>query len=250
MIKTLINHLVYRTGCGTLDAHDPRFHSVAGRDARGMFNGPIWTWLAGQLVYTLSRYDRQDFSFQITEAMVHQLEERGMVGTIPAMMDARDGADQPAGEGYEASATGMAEFIRAFYQDYLGLRIDVPSNQLFLQPKLPDRIADVDFTVYFGSHPVNGRFEQRPDISRIVLTAPTIRKPVRVGFLWMLEGGDAWRASASLAPDTTLTIAIGKDDVLAYHGDRQVPLIAPTKLRKFSLRDSFTGFDFAPTPGR
>jgi len=208
--------------------------------------------LTGQVVYALTRYDRQDISFQITEALARRCEEYGMIGALPSIIgpESDEPANTPSRAGAEASTAGMADFVRTFYQDYLGLRIDVPSNQLYLQPKLPDRITDVDFTVYFGADPVNGRMERERDISRIILTAPTIQRPVRVGFIWMLESGDAWRGSTTLTPDTTLTVAIGRDDVLAYHGDRKATLASLTKLKGFSLRNAFTGFDLAMFPKR
>ena len=250
MIKTLISRLVYPNGFGTLESTDPRFHAFVKEDGPGMFNGPVWTWLAGQLAYALSRYDRQDFSYEVMGSMVRMLEGRGMVGALPAMMDVvpKDGAAEPAGGGAEASLNGMAEFLRAFYQDYLGLRIDVPSNLLSIQPKLPEHLTDADFTVLFGRHPVNCRIEKRNDISRIVLAAPEIPQPVRVSFLWMLDNGDAWRGSTSLLPNTTLTIAFSKNDMLAYNGDRKAELPDARKLKGFSLRGSFTGFDFARPP--
>jgi hypothetical protein len=246
MIKALINSMVYRHGFGTLDHRDFRFKPYGGND-ESMFNGPIWTWLAGQLAYTLSRYDRQDFSYQIMEQMVHHAMTRGLVGALPAMMDVlpRPGTTEPQASGADASLTGMSEFVRAFYQDYLGLRIDAPSNQISIQPKLPSQITDVDFTVTLGTHPINGRIERRKETSRIVLSAPNITRELKVGFLWMLDNGDAWRGSTRLAPNTTLTIAIGTDDVIAYQGDNRIALIGQRKLKQFSQRTSFNGFDFA-----
>jgi glycogen debranching enzyme len=245
MIKTLINSMVYRHGFGTLDHRDLHFRPYSGND-ESMFNGPVWTWLAGQLAYTLSRYDRQDFSYQIMEQMVHHAMTKGMVGTLPAMMDVlpRPGTTEPQAAGADASLTGMAEFVRAFYQDYLGLHIDAPSNQISIQPKLPPQINDVDFTVTLGTHPINGKIERRKETSRIILSAPDITRELKVGFLWMLDNGDAWRGSTTLAPNAILTIAIGTDDVVAYEGDNRIAMIGQRKLRQFSQRTSFSGFDF------
>ena len=249
MIKALINSLVYRHGFGTLDRRDMRFQPY-GANNESMFNGPVWTWLAGQLAYTLSRYDRQDFSYQVMEQMVRQSMTRGMVGALPAMMDVmpRPGTTEPQAAGAAASLTGMAEFVRAFYQDYLGLRVDAPSHQLYIQPKLPPQIDDVDFTVTIGVQPISGTIERRKETSRIILTAKDLSREIKVGFLWMLDNGDAWRGSTVIAPNTTLTIAIGTDDVVAFHGDKRIALLGQRKLKRFSQRTTFTGFDFAEPP--
>jgi glycogen debranching enzyme len=245
MIRGLINRLVYQHGFGTLDHRDQRFHAYASLD-ESMFDGPIWTWLAGQLAYTLSRYDRQDFSYRIMESMVKQVLRKGMVGALPAMMDVlpRPGMSEPEGGGSPASLTAMAEFVRAFYQDYMGLRLDAASNQFYVQPKLPDHLTMVDFTVRLGSHPILGRLERGKETSRIILTAPTIARDLRVGFFWMLDNGDAWRGSTMLSPKAPLTIAIGPDDVIPFHGEKRTAMIGQRKLRQFSQRTTFTGIDF------
>jgi len=245
MIKTLVNGLVYRSGVGTLDRRDSRFHAFSAND-ESMFNGPVWTWLAGQLAYTLSRYDRQEFSYQIMEQMVRQAMARGMVGTLPAIMDVlpRPGATEPQSAGADASLTGMAEFVRAFYQDYLGIRIDAASNQLYIQPKLPQQITNVDFTVPFGVHPISCRIERGKETSRMTISARGISGDISLGFLWMLDNGDGWRGTAMVTPNKILSIVIGVDDVVAYQGEKRVALIRQRKLKNFSQRTSLTGFDF------
>ena len=141
-----------------------------------MYNGPVWTWLAGQFVYALTRYDRQDFSYGLTDRMVRQVLERDMVGSLPSMFEVSSGADDewPRAAGQRASLTGMAEFVRSVYQDYLGIRIDGPSHLISFQPKLPAHITDVDFTVFAGRHPITGFYQRSKEASRFTVRAADI----------------------------------------------------------------------------
>ena len=139
----------------------------------------------------------------------------------------------------------MSEFVRVLYQDYLGIRIDATSNQITLQPKLPDALTSMDFTVYAGRHPIHAMIMRGKETSRITLSAPDLLEGMRLRLLWMLDNGDAWRGSAVLPPDTLLTIVIGNDDILAYQGDTRIELTGKGKLQHFSQRSEITGFDFA-----
>jgi glycogen debranching enzyme len=251
MIKTIVNTMVYPWGVGSLGRRDERFtpyaelhkaHSVE----EALYNGPVWTWLAGQLTYALTRYDRQDFTFKITTQLVHQILDRDMAGTLPAAFEAqpRPGELEPRAAGLRASVTGMAEFIRSFYEDYLGIRVDASSNLISLEPKLPEELTKVDFTVYSGAHPINGQYMCGGSPSRIILHAPDLLEPMKLRFLWMMKSGNAWKVSTVLRPNVRSTFVIGEDDIVAYEAERATELKSKQKLKGFSRRSQFAGIDF------
>ncbi|MDH3251496.1 MAG: hypothetical protein OEM41_01825, partial [Ignavibacteria bacterium] len=116
IIITIVKNNVYRQGVATLSEDDPRFtpHVPSSGTGERTYNGPVWTWLNGQAVYSLSRYDRQDLAFHITSTLIDHLLDRGMVGALPALMDAqpRAGSEEIHEGGASCSLDGVAEFIR------------------------------------------------------------------------------------------------------------------------------------------
>jgi glycogen debranching enzyme len=251
MLRSVVNGVVYPWGVGTLGQTDSGFKPYMGMEGKytkeeAMHNGPVWTWLAGQLAYTLSRYDRQDLMYRMTGGMVNRLLTADMVGVLPEAYEAvpREGESIPRAAGLLASLGGMAEFVRSFYQDYLGIRVDAVSNQMWVQPKLPDEIRDVDFTISVADHPVYVRYVRDNETARVILDAPDIARPLKVIFLWIFMNGDAWRGSAMLQPGSRLTLIFGTEDLVAYSGEEVVELPSSRLLKRFSQRNEFTGVGF------
>jgi len=252
MIKSVVNAVVYPWGVGTLAQNDPKFRPYSEEEGRyskeeAIQNGPVWTWLAGQLTYALSRYDRQDLTYTITRGMVQRILTTDMVGALPEAFDAvpRHGEALPRAAGLQMSLTGMAEFVRSIYQDYLGVRVDAIARQMWIQPKLPDEMRHVDFTVNVGAYPVHGRYVRDNESARVILDAPNIPEPLKINFIWIFMNGDAWKGVATLQPAKRLTLIFGPDDLVAYSGEDIVELPSTRKLKGFSMRDQFTGIGFA-----
>lgn len=257
MLRTIVGTMVYPYGVGTLALTDTRFTAFSdsgGFYASGeaMYNGPVWTWLTGQLVYALTRYDRQDIGYMLTESLIKRILYHDLAGALPAMLEplVRTAESSPRSAGSHTSLVGMAEFLRSVYQDYLGILIDATANRIDLQPKLPDHLHKVDFTVYAGDHPLHGQYLRGTDVSRIVLNAPDIDTTMNMSFLWMLDDGDAWRGSCKIPPRTDVTVVITKDGVLLYYNQEEATLQSSRKLVGFSRRGEFEGLTFAEPRAR
>jgi len=253
MTKHTVNSLVYPHGVGTLGRNDSRFRPRGGEGGAhslqgAMHNGLVWTFLTGQLIYALTRFDRQDFTYQLTRALTDEMLDRGMAGTLPEMIEVASGRTVPPSVGLDASLTGTAEFIRSMYQDYLGIKVDAPSKVLTLQPKLPDELTYVDFTVYSGRHPINGMYQRGAETSRIILDAPDIPEPFKVRFFWMLDNGNAWRGTVNLPRGVKITIVMSDDDALLFEGQAETRLPGKQKLTGFSRREEFSGIEFVKPP--
>jgi glycogen debranching enzyme len=251
ILKEIINNLVYPQGVGTLgfraDGFCDSVSSTSRTQEEEIYQGPVWTWLAGPLIYAMTRYDRQDFCYRITEGMAREAVEHGVVGALPSAFEvhARAGEARLRAIGAQVSLTAMAEFMRALYQDYLGIRIDASSNLIGIQPKLPGEISRADFTVFSGKHPIQGTYQQGKETSRLMLLAPDIPSPMKLQFVWVMADGNAWKGTTSVPPRIPLRVVFGPNDVVAYQGDTKVQIVGEWKLRGFSRRNEFTGFDFA-----
>jgi len=244
MIRDIFTTMVYPHGVGTLASTDRRFQSSAGGS---LYSGAVWTWLTGQAVYALTRYDREDLAYRMTRQLAVRSLSADVVGALPQALEVLppDGEGFPRAAGLQASVTGMAEFVRSVYQDYLGIRIDAPSNLIRCEPKLPPEINEVDFTVFSGVHPLHGTYQRGEPVSRITMTMPDIQAPMRLNFVWAMKNGDSWRGGISLLPGVTLRIVVSADELLAYQGDRQVPVEDQWKMRGFSRAKEITGLEFA-----
>lgn len=249
MLRTIIETEVYPFGVGTLARSDPRF-TPSGTRGAGQTDGPVWTWLHGPFVYALTRYDRQDVSYTVTSTMLRHAMERSLVGAIPQMFEARlpDVETLPAAVGLQASTHGMAEMMRALYQDYLGARIDAVSGVLSLQPKLPENLTEVDFTLPFGTQTIR-LFYRITDTGAEVVARNDGARGVTLSTLWMMGDGSAWRGSTRLQGGSTIRILFTDDDMTAAGPDGDVTVSGKWRVRNFSRRQEFSGFSFAtPAP--
>jgi hypothetical protein len=236
--RAAVTGLLTGEGVRTLARSDSRFVRSPGAEG-WKYNGPVWTWLAGQASYVLTRYDRQDVSYPVTKMMARAALERGMAGTLPAIID-------PPGTGPQASLTGMSEFIRSVYQDYLGVRVDLASGTFVLQPRLPASLSEVQFTVYAGSSPIEVEYMKGNESTRLYLNAPGLPRELKVSLLWGMENGDAWRGSFRLGGEVPVAIVLGNDDAVIYQGESRSELEGKRKLKGFSRKSE--ALDITPAP--
>ena len=131
IFREVTTKLVYPYGVASLWQQDPDFHPYHHyepfyvQDA-AYHNGIVWTWLAGAWTDLAAQAGRPDIAAIVTGAMVHQILDRGAAGTLSELLDAvpRPGEKEPRLSGAYSQAWSLAEFVRSFYQDYLGILPD------------------------------------------------------------------------------------------------------------------------------
>ena len=251
MIRDLTRSLLYPHGPGTLAASEPGFTPyVTGSQStvHETANGPVSTYLLGQVTYALTRYDRGDLSYTATRFLAMRALSEGMVGAIPEYLEVRPrpGETVIRSAGLDASLAGMAEFLRAIYQDYLGIHIDTPSMTLRTEPKLPEELSDVAFTVFSGRCAIQGAYRRSVGgEDRITLFAPDLPGPLQWQFTWLMRGGDAWKGAVTVLAGEQVTIVMNADEITAYRGSEEISLLDHWKLKGFSRKDDIAGLGFA-----
>jgi len=222
---------------GTLDPADPRFRPSGG----GIHNGPAWSWLAGPAAYALTRYDRQDIAYTITSSMVRHALERDLVGSIPEAFDAAliGGNAVPAASGRRASLHGMSEVLRSVYQDFFGVRIDVPSNVLSVQPRLPRHLTLVDVTIRFGNEPIWLLYRTEAEKSELVVTREGGEREIVLNLLWTMPNGNAWRGSMRVPPRETTSVTFTSDDMTVLKGAEAADVTGKWNIKAFSRSGEF-----------
>ncbi|MGB6033263.1 MAG: hypothetical protein WBH55_10545, partial [Bacteroidota bacterium] len=169
---------------------------------------------------------------------------------LPEMFEvlARPGEEHPVAAGLRSFAPATAEFIRSFYQDYLGITTDGISQALVISPKLPSHLEYVDCTVFVGASPVHVRYQVGEAISRVALEQSGGKEKISVNFIWPMKSGDAWRGSIKLPEEGVLRLVFSAEDAVAFHGDEGVAITGKWNLRGFSRRNEFTDLRLAAPP--
>jgi len=122
ILQVTQDSLVYRWGVASLAQTDPEFHPYHAthhypKDA-AYHNGIVWTWLSGPY----KSASKQGWAISRNE--IEQILGWGLPGSLSENLDAvpRDGLNYPGTSGTISQAWSLAEFIRTWYQDYVGLR--------------------------------------------------------------------------------------------------------------------------------
>lgn len=273
MVDTVIKSLVFEHGTATLLQADTNFHPFHEyppyyvKDA-AYHNGIVWTWLNGAAVYAATRYDLQDIVYPVTKNSIHQMLNRGTAGTLSELLDAHprpyqgspiDSASQikfyePKLSGTYSQAWSLAEFIRSMYQDYFGVSVDVPSNIIRIQPKLPSELTSVDFEQRIGGGSLSIKYRISKGTVTVTLRPNGIQQKYGINYLWVYPNGTAVLAPVDLVPgkglvikhtQSTLKVSYGKETVI---NEKNNPRIF---LKNFSDKKYFRNISLArPELGR
>ncbi|HUI65737.1 MAG TPA: amylo-alpha-1,6-glucosidase [Bacteroidota bacterium] len=161
MVRTVVTQLTYPYGVASLWQGDDNFHPYHQNEPyypkdAAYHNGTVWTWLQGPLISELCRCGSEDVAFALTENSVHQILDRGAVGTQSELLDAvpRNGDSEPRLSGTFSQAWNLAEFVRNVYDDYLGLRYNGLDRTLDIHPHLPSALGNVSCRLALGGSEV------------------------------------------------------------------------------------------------
>jgi len=171
MVEFVARTCVLPHGVASLDPSDPDFHPRHLDMDRYHFdqayhNGDVWVWLTGPVVSALVKHGMLEAAWKQTVVLSDLVFTEGAAGTLPEL---RNGVPDERGENVEGAvsqAWSLAEFLRHFYQDYLGVRPDVLSGVLELSPALPPGFTWVHAPVRLGGGTVVLFYEVAEDGSR------------------------------------------------------------------------------------
>jgi glycogen debranching enzyme len=223
MIEFVERTCVLPHGVASLAPDDPQFHPRHLDLDRYHFdeayhNGDVWVWLTGPVVSALVKRGRVAEAWRQTAVLSEMFYAEGAAGTLPEL---RNGAAPERGENVEGAvsqAWSLAEFLRNFYQDYLGVRPNLLAGVLDLSPALPPGLTWVHARVRLGQGSVVLFYEVAEDGSRAeyslagdpALPGLTVRFAARVP-----PGGESApgvaRAEAVLKPGATLSFVVERD---------------------------------------
>lgn len=186
--KVVVNSCLFKHGVASLDKNDTDFHPLHisrmyHKDA-AYHNGSIWLWLSGIFVHAAVKFGYTDFSFAHTKLLANELLYGKTPGTLSELYEPfkKDGKITPSGT--YSQAWSVSEFTRSFYQDYLGIKPDVPERKLYITPAIPVELGGYTASVRYGNYEnisVKIQMNKRKrKISTVEIEAFDIIKPIEV----------------------------------------------------------------------
>ena len=109
-------------------------------------NGTVWLWLNGQAMQRMVEYGQQDLAFRLFSNMNRQALDEGAVGSLSECADSwpRPGSTWVRRSGTFLQAWSNGEHIRVWSQYFLGVRPDMLSRRIDVQPRIPSAISALD----------------------------------------------------------------------------------------------------------
>jgi hypothetical protein len=159
------NNSIYLYGVASLAQGDPDFHPyhqypLYPKDA-AYHNGVVWTWLSGPYKSATKA------GWTIAKSEIDQILDFGAPGTLSELLDAvsREGEDFPRPSGTVSQTWSLAEFIRTWYQDYVGL--SWIGHRTVFSPHIPLDWGDFKVVLYFKGKRI--LFETFADTNQVEL---------------------------------------------------------------------------------
>ena len=157
--------LVYPWGVASLAQWDKQFHPQHENwhyyhkdDA--YHNGTIWLWNNGIAMQRMIEYGQVEPAWDLFKNMNRQALHEGAVGSLSENADAhpREGQAWVNRSGTFLQAWSNAEHLRVWYQHFLGIRPDLLSGVITIEPKLPSEITELETSVKVGNGTLHYRY--------------------------------------------------------------------------------------------
>jgi glycogen debranching enzyme len=161
--------LVYPWGVATLARQDPQFHPYHLAPERyhkdaAYHRGTVWPWLNGIAMQRMLEAGQTEPAYQLFANANRQALTLGVVGGLSENLDAypHPGQAWPKLTGAYLQAWSNAEQLRVWYQYFLGIRPDVPNQQLTLAPRLPAALQHLNYRFCLGAGSVTAQYQAGP----------------------------------------------------------------------------------------
>ncbi|RMH95925.1 MAG: hypothetical protein D6681_12620, partial [Calditrichaeota bacterium] len=209
VLREIVTQLTFPWGVASLAQQDPNFHPYHHYppyyvpDA-AYHNGLVWTWLNGPVVSALLPHN-PELAFRLIQETSRQLLEENAVGSLAELTEAwpRKGATGVRTSGAISQAWSLAEYLRNWQEDILGLRPDLLHRRLHIRPILPAALNHLRFSRRIGRDILRGEFSHTGDEWRLSLSGKqqlpdlTIELRLPVGDSW-IEAEFPWKQATSL----------------------------------------------------
>ena len=158
--------LVYPWGVASLAQWDQQFHpqhenwNYYHKDD-AYHNGTIWLWNNGIAMQRMIEYGQIDTAWELFKNMNRQALHEGAVGSLSENADAhpRKGQTWVNRSGTFLQAWSNAEHLRVWYQHFLGIRPDLLSGKIIIEPRIPSEITTIETSVKVGNGTLHYKYK-------------------------------------------------------------------------------------------
>jgi len=216
VLNFIIRHLLEPHGVLSLSRDDPEFHPYHIDWDRYHFdeayhNGDVPVWLAGPMIDLLVKYDERRTAWQLTLHLTDVVLHKGAVGTLPELENGVYLAEEENLEGEVSHALSLAEYIRVFYQDYLGVKPDAPNKTVHFEPTLPEELEWVRFRCRVGESHLDVEYEEGPSDRRYSFFSSDLECPWTLQLSIRVPDGERIHFSGEIQKGERLTAFVKRD---------------------------------------
>jgi glycogen debranching enzyme len=216
ILRQVVTNLVYPYGVASLWQGDEKFHPYHHHEPfyvqdAAYHNGTVWTWLSGPVISALVDTGAESLAFCLMEDAARQILQHGSYGTQSELLDAlvHPGESYPRLSGTATQAWNLAEFVRNWNQDFLGIRPRAMNDAFTLIPALPKQINQASFHFAVGQARVDGRYQRQDGDLEVELR---LRVPPHAGgflsFDLLQRGQPGTRWHGRLQQDKTIRLVL------------------------------------------
>ncbi len=262
IIEGAMDELVTPYGVFSLSRKDENFHPFHEyppfypKDA-AYHNGIIWQWNTGPVVQTLCSFGLQDTAWVLTRELTKQILNRGAAGTLAELSEAypREGEQEIKLSGTFSQAWSLGEYIRNFYQDYLGVSPDAPNKTLYLIPYLPASLRKVAFNQKVGKDEVRVNYLFNESNYSVVVEPKKISTSIDLGISLINKAGANFLIRTEINKDQkfiAIVPANSKDssDLMTFRNDDPVKVTSQFYLDPVSNASLYSKIRLSREPMR
>ena len=187
----VVSNLTFRYGVSSLEKQDDLFHpwhQVSSDYNRNQtcFNGQVSVWLAGPVISSLLSFNRQEIAFNLFYDMAIQNFQDNSIGSLPESLNAfpKNGSSEPSVIGNISQAMSLAEFLRVFYQDFIGYQPNALNNRIIFSPKIPVDMSYISTNLPYKNNSLSFTYSVDEEGYQFEFVCEEIIEGVDISFLF------------------------------------------------------------------
>ena len=229
-LGNITQSLVLPIGVLSLSQDNEKFYPFYDNTGN-IHNGLIRQWNTGPVIQALCGFGQQNTAWQLTEELNYEIIYMGTVGTLAELMDAYPKNDNkdPDLHGNVSYSLSLAEYIRNFYQDYLGVKPDAFNKALYLLPTLPDDLIDVEFDQDIGKDKVKIHYRFTNEMDKIEIKTISLQDSIDIGVAILNKADANFQMKTSYHKNDNLVFEVPAHsnsihDLKVFRNGKRIPI--------------------------
>jgi hypothetical protein len=144
-------------------------------------------WMNGIWIDLATYFDMPELAFKVTGSLVNEILNGRFLGTLPEQLSmTRDTATNAITVSH---APALAEFVRTFFQSYLGIYVDGSIPRLIVKPQMPAAIRKAQMRIPIETFVLEMQYRAKGDEGELTVAVPPDGKNIELHVAWNLGRG-------------------------------------------------------------